>query len=331
VDGVAQVSCGFCAQAFSVDGKANDKKNPMTKPAVMIGVGEVLWDLLPSGRVLGGAPANFAYMTNVLGDQGIVASRVGRDELGREASKVMQQLGLTVNYLQQDSEHETGAAVVTIGSDGQPTFLIKEPAAWDFLEWSPDLEELSARADVICFGSLAQRSTESASTIERFLKNAPKTCLRICDVNLRQSFYSKAVLHRSSQHSDIVKLNGEELVRVASLLGLGNGGERAIATRLLDEFDLRLVCITRGDRGSVLISPREIVEHKGFRVKVEDAVGAGDAFTACLAHHYWRGCSLEETSEAANRFASWVATQRGATPPISSMQLQNILTGAALR
>jgi len=302
----------------------------MNRPAVMIGVGEVLWDLLPTGRVLGGAPANFAYMTNVLGDQGIVASRVGRDELGREACKVMQQLGLTIDYLQQDDSRATGTAVVSIGPAGQPTFLIKELVAWDFLQWSPDWEELSARADVVCFGSLAQRSPVSAFTIERFLKNVRKSGLRICDVNLRQSFYSCEVLRRSFQHADIVKLNGEELIRVASLLGLGNGGEQALAKRLLAEFDLRLVCITRADRGSVLVSPSETVEHAGFRVKVEDAVGAGDAFTACLAHHYSRGCSLKETSEAANRFAAWVATQRGATPPIAPEQLQNILTGAAL-
>ncbi len=302
----------------------------MNGPAVMIGVGEVLWDLLPTGRVLGGAPANFAYMTNVLGDHGIVASRVGRDELGREACIVMQRLGLSIDHVQQDEARPTGTAVVSIGPGGQPTFLIKELVAWDFLQSSPEWEELSARADVVCFGSLAQRSPISASAIERFLKNVPKAGLRICDVNLRQSFYSHEILRRSFQHADIVKLNEEELLRVASLLGLGNGGDRALAKRLLDEFSLRLVCITRADRGSVLVSQAETVEHAGFRVKVEDAVGAGDAFTACLAHHYWRGCSLKETSEAANRFASWVATQRGATPPITPGQLQNILAGLAL-
>ena len=302
----------------------------MNKPAVMIGVGEVLWDILPTGRVLGGAPANFAYMTNVLGDQGIVASRVGSDDLGREACTVMQQLGLTIDYVQQDEGNATGTAVVSIGPGGQPTFLIKELVAWDSLQWSPDWEELSARADVVCFGSLAQRSPMSASTIERFLKNVPKTGLRICDANLRQSYYSNEVLRRSFQHADIVKLNEEELGRVASLLALGNGGEQVLAKRLLAEFDLRLVCITRADRGSVLVSHAETVEHAGFRVKVEDAVGAGDAFTACLAHHYWRGRSMKETSEAANRFAAWVATQRGATPPISPDQLQNILAGFVL-
>jgi fructokinase len=303
----------------------------MTKPALMVGLGEILWDMLPSGKVMGGAPANFAYMTSVLGDQGIVASRVGNDDLGREACKVMQQLGLATEYLQQDEQRETGTAVVSLDPSGQPTFLIKEFVAWDFLEWSPDWQNLSARADVICFGTLAQRSPISALTIERFLRNAPETALRICDVNLRQSFYNQEVLRRSFQHADILKLNQQELRQVASLLRLGNGGEDAIATRLLSECSLRLVCVTRGDCGSLLVSEAETVEHPGFRVKVADAVGAGDAFTACLAHHYLRERPLEEISEAANRFASWVATQRGATPPITPAQLHNILAGVALR
>src|SRR5213595_2931605 len=123
----------------------------MTKPALMIGVGEVLWDLLPSGKVLGGAPANFAYMASVLGDQGIVASRVGEDELGREACRVMQELGLTTSYLQHDERHETGTATVSIDAAGQPNFTIKNAVAWDFLEWSSQWEDLAARADVVCF------------------------------------------------------------------------------------------------------------------------------------------------------------------------------------
>jgi len=285
---------------------------------------------LPSGKVLGGAPANFAYMTNVLGDQGIVASRVGNDELGREACEVIQRLGLNTSYLQQDNEHPTGTAAVSIDAAGQPNFMIQEPVAWDFLQWTTDWEELSARADVICFGSLAQRSLSSADTIDRFLRNASAKTLRICDVNLRQSFYNEDVLRKSFQYADIVKLNDQELIQVSFLFHLGGGTAEVIARRLLQNCDLKLVCITRADRGSLLVSREQTVEHRGFQVKVADAVGAGDAFTACLAHHYVRGSPLPQISEAANRFASWVATQRGATPPIASSQLQEILNGAAL-
>jgi fructokinase len=302
----------------------------MTKLAVMIGLGEVLWDLLPSGKVLGGAPANFAYMSSVLGNEGVVASRVGDDEPGREACRVMEYLGLSASYVQHDDQHETGTAAVLIDARGQPTFNLKERVAWDFLQWTPAWEELSARADAICFGTLAQRAPDSAATIDYFLRNAPEKALRICDVNLRQSFYSKAVLRKSFQHAHLVKLNEQELLQASFLLELGIGSEQALAQRLLHECGLRLVCITRGARGSLLVSEDEMVEHKGFRVKVADAVGAGDAFTACLVHHYLRGHSLEDISEAANRFAAWVATQIGATPLIPRTQLQNILSGVAL-
>ena len=301
----------------------------MIRPALMIGLGEVLWDILPTGRVLGGAPANFAYMTNVLGDQGIVASSVGNDELGREACQLLQELSLNTAYLQRDDLHETGIATVTIDGTGQPNFTIKESVAWDFLEWTADWGELSARADVICFGTLAQRSLTSADTIDRFLRNASAKTLRICDVNLRQSFYNEEVLRKSFQYADIVKLNEHELTQVSLLFHLGAGTAEVIARRLLQNCDLKLVCITRADRGSLLVSREQAVEHGGFQVKVADAVGAGDAFTACLAHHYVRGNPLQRISEAANRFASWVATQRGATPPITSSQLQEILNGGA--
>jgi fructokinase len=303
----------------------------MTKPALMVGLGEVLWDLLPSGKVLGGAPANFAYMANVLGDQGIVASRVGNDAWGHEALRVMRELGLSTAYVQLDEEHETGTAVVSIDGVGQPNFTITESVSWDFLQWSADWEELAARADVVCFGSLAQRSRISAMTIECFLRTASRNALRICDVNLRQSFYNNEVLRKSFQHADIVKLNDEELPLVTSLLELGSGEEANLAKRLLDTCNLRLVCITRGARGSLLVSREQTVEHPGFQVKVADAVGAGDAFTACLAHHYVRGHALAEISESANRFAAWVATQTGATPPITSSELRQILNGAALQ
>ena len=291
----------------------------------MVGLGEVLWDLLPSGRVLGGAPANFAYMATVLGDQGVVASRVGDDELGREACAVMDTLGVNTSYIQYDKRSETGTAGVMLDLAGQPKFEIKRPVAWDFLQWTPAWEELSSRADVVCFGSLAQRSPTSADAIERFLRNSPKSALIICDANLREPFYNVDCLRRSFVHADVLKLNDQELNRIASLLGMSGGDERELANRLFHEFDLELISITRGARGSLLISESEMVEHTGISVEVADAIGAGDAFTACVAHYYLQSCRLEEISESANRFAAWVATQVGATPLISQAQLSEIL------
>jgi len=219
---------------------------------------------------------------------------------------------------------------VSIDTAGQPTFTIKESVAWDFLDWSTQWEELSARADVVCFGSLAQRSEKSALTIEQFLKHTPRNTLRIFDVNLREAFYNQGVLQRSFQHADIVKLNDHELLRVSDLFNLGVGTHETLAQRLLRLCDVRLVCITCGSRGSLLVTQNETVKHSGFQVTVADAIGAGDAFTACLAHQYLRGRSLQEISESANRFASWVATQTGATPHISTDKLQSIMNGAAL-
>lgn len=297
----------------------------MTQSLLMVGLGELLWDLLPSGRVLGGAPANFAYMANTLGDRGVVASRVGKDTLGGEACEVLKRLGLTTSYVQQDEAHETGKAGVSLDLKGIPTFTIQEIVAWDFLEQSPSWKELAETADVVCFGTLAQRSIASAATIHQFLNNTRATALRIFDVNLRQSFFSVEVLERSFHHANIAKLTSEELFRVSSLFAWNGANEVALAKRILQQFALRLVCITRGAQGSLLISETEVIEHRGFSVEPVDTVGAGDAFTACLAHHYLRGYALTEVSEAANRLAAWVTTQAGATPKMAPALVQQIL------
>jgi fructokinase len=301
----------------------------MKRAALIVGLGEVLWDLLPSGKVLGGAPANFAYMAHLLGDRGVVASRVGDDALGQEACAVMASLGLSTQYIQQDCQHETGFAEVAIDDVGQPMFTIKESVSWDFLEWTQAWEGLARKADVICFGSLAQRSAISATTVGRFLRASRPEALRIFDVNLRQKYYSNDILERSLQYADVLKLTDHELIHLTSSLGFKASGEEESARQLLQECDLKLVCVTRGSRGSLLVSYEETVEHPGIAVKVVDSVGAGDAFTACLAHHLVRGRSLEEISEFANRLASWVATQVGATPSVDRMGVQSIIGGTA--
>jgi fructokinase len=296
-----------------------------TQPALMVGLGEILWDLLPSGKQLGGAPANFAYMANVLGDEGIVASRTGNDDLGYEARETMETLGLNPSFIQSDNEHSTGVVKVLIDSAGQPEFTIASDVAWDHLEWTDDWESLGARANAICFGTLAQRSEVSRVTVHRFLQASRENSLKIYDVNLRESFYSKDIIVDSLKLSNIAKLNADELPRVCGLLNIPGQTEREMSQRLLSHFGLKLVCITRGETGSLLVSPDQAVEHHGFKVKVADAVGAGDAFTACLAHHYMRGRSLHEISELANGFASWVATQTGATPTVPARGLQRVL------
>jgi fructokinase len=294
---------------------------------ILVGLGELLWDLLPSGKQLGGAPANFAYITNLLGDTGIPASRVGRDSLADEALQRLAQLRLSAASVQQDPIHPTGTVKVEIDNSGQPRFDISEPVAWDFLEWTPAWQQLAREADAVCFGSLAQRSLQSRSTIRSFLHAARPEAIRIFDVNLRQNFYTAQVLAESMKLATIVKLNHEELPKIMRLFGLEHRGEEGSARRLLSLHHLKLVCVTRGTGGSLLMSPDECSEHPGFRVQVADTVGAGDAFTAALAHGYLRGTSLVQINETANRVGAWVASQSGATPAVKAGGLAQTLAG----
>ena len=279
----------------------------------IVGLGELLWDLLPAGKQLGGAPANFAYITNLLGNKGVPASRVGNDSLGDAALQRLTQLGVSAQFVQRDALHPTGSVKVEIDR-GQPRFEILQPVAWDFLDWSEPWQQLATEADAVCFGSLAQRSAQSQSTIRSFLTATQPRAVRVFDVNLRQNFYSRQVLADSMKLATIVKLNHEELPKIMHLFELENRGEKESAQRLLSLHDLNLVCITRGDGGSLLISARECSQHAGIKVKVADTVGAGDAFTAAMVHGYLRGSSLAQINEIANRVGAWVASQSGAMP-----------------
>jgi fructokinase len=295
----------------------------------IVGLGELLWDLLPSGKQLGGAPANFAYIANLLGDTGIPASRLGRDSLGDEALKKLAQLGLSNDFVQQDPSHPTGTVKVEIDASGQPRFDISELVAWDFLEWTSSWQQLANEADAVCFGSLAQRSAPSRSTIRSFLQATRPEAVRIFDVNLRQNFYSAQILAESMKLATIVKLNHEELPRIMHLLEHESRAEKDSARRLLSSHDLQWVCVTRGSRGSLLISLDECSEHPGIKVKVADTVGAGDAFTAALVHGYLRGSSLTQINETANRVGAWVASQPGATPTVKPGSLTQALAEIA--
>ena len=280
----------------------------------VVGLGELLWDLFPAGRKLGGAPANFAYISDLLGAQGIVASRVGKDELGREATDRVKALSVLTREVQVDAEHPTGMVKVSLDAAGQAKFEITESVAWDYLEWTPEWKQLAMNCAAVCFGSLAQRSPQSRNTIQSFVREAKPSALCVFDVNLRQHFYCKETLQSSVELAHIVKLNHEELPVVTGLLGFEGGNEKQSAGWLQREFDLQLVCVTRGSHGSLMQSTGETYEYPGFRVKIVDTVGAGDAFTAAMTQHFLRGSSLAQMSEAANRVGAWVASQAGGTP-----------------
>ena len=291
---------------------------------IIVGVGELLWDLLPSGKQLGGAPANFAYITNLLGDIGIPASRVGGDSLGDEALHRLAQLGLSADCIQRDPTHPTGTVQIEVDAAGQPRFEISESVAWDFLDWTPQWQGLAQQADVVCFGSLAQRSERSRGTIRKFVLASGPNAVRVFDVNLRQNFFAAEILAESMRLATIVKLNDEELPRIMRLLELQHHGDEDSARHLLSLHNLRLICVTRGNGGSLLVTDDESSAHPGFRVKVSDTVGAGDAFTAALVHGYLRGASLAQLNETANRAGAWVASQSGATPTLKASLAQTL-------
>lgn len=280
----------------------------------VIGLGEVLWDLLPQGASLGGAPANFAYITTLMGDQGIVASRVGEDARGLDALRRMEELGLDIDHVQTDRKHSTGVVNVQLDGNGKPRFEIAQPVAWDFLEWNRNWQQLAGKADAVCFGSLAQRSEQSRATIRRFLDAAPDASVKVFDVNLRQTYYSPEVLAESMRLADVVKLNDEELPTIMRLMELPHKDDLSSAKHLIREFELEVVCITRGDKGSLLVRAKDQSEHPGFRVRVADTVGSGDAFTAGLVHEYLHGASLNLMNEVANLVGAWVASEVGAMP-----------------
>jgi fructokinase len=295
-------------------------------PLLIVGLGEILWDLFPEGKKLGGAPANFAYHARALGDEGVPASRVGMDPLGQEILRSLAEQGLPADHIQSDPSRPTGTVEVRLDAKGVPTFTITSEVAWDYLEWGEELQALAAKADAVCFGSLAQRSPRSRQTIRAFLAAARREALRVFDVNLRQSWYSAEVLGESLTASSILKLNDAELPVVLRTLGLSEPEEPEQGCRLLlDEFHLDLVCLTLGENGCLLVEKSEARRQPGVRVTVADTVGSGDAFTAALCHHRLRGASLERIGRAANRYGAWVASQVGAMPRVTAEILQAVL------
>ena len=281
----------------------------------IVGLGEILWDMLPNGKQLGGAPSNFAYISTLLGNEGIVASRIGNDVLGSEAVQRLARLGVATDSIQADPVRPTGSVRVEVDQAGQPRFEIAEGVAWDFLEWTPAWQHLAAQSDAICFGSLAQRAPASRATIRQFLGAANKDAVvRIFDVNLRQAFYSKEIIEQSIKLADIVKLNHEELPRIMEMFGLQHRDEIASAGQLVKLHALKLICVTRGCRGSLLMNHQTLDEHPGYRIQIGDAIGAGDAFTAALVYEYLQGVPIARMNETANRMGAWVASQVGAMP-----------------
>jgi fructokinase len=299
----------------------------MNSTPTVVGLGEILWDFLPSGRQLGGAPANFAYCSHLLGTRAVVASRIGSDELGAEVRARLAEAGIRDEFVQSDAKNPTGTVIVKLDEVGQPSFEITEGAAWDVMEWTPQWQSLARSADAICFGSLAQRSEQSRRTILNFLDATRPEALRVFDVNLRQKFYSSEIIESSLQRANVVKLNIEEVTILKALLGLSGSllDETSFCRLVISRFDLKLVCVTHGANGSLLSGPFQVHRHPGFRVMVKDSVGSGDAFTAGLVHGFLAGKTPAEMNDLANRMGAWVASCAGAMPMVPKDGLEQTL------
>ena len=284
----------------------------MNKPLV-IGMGEALWDVLPEGRKIGGAPANFAFHAGQAGMDARVVSAVGRDALGDETLLTLQQKGLNTDAVAR-VDFPTGVVQVTLSEGGIPQYDICEGVAWDNIPFTPALDELARNAQAVCWGSLAQRSEVSRNCSYRFLDAMPSEQgrLKVFDINLRQHFYSIDVIEASCQRANVLKINEEELVIVSELLRLGTPQVEQQCRLLMERFSLDMLVLTCGSNGSYIFTPVETSFRVTPLVQVADTVGAGDSFTATLVADLLKGASVGVAHEHAVQLAAYVCTQQGA-------------------
>jgi len=281
-------------------------------PPVVVGIGEVLWDVYPGGAHLGGAPANFACHAAALGAEAWIVSAVGEDDLGRRAIEQLRARGAIVEHVGRDRAHGTGRVNVSLDAEKRPTFDIAADVAWDYIPWSDGLQTLAERCDAVCFGTLGQRSDASRETIGRFLHATRPSALRMFDVNLRQHYHSRALLEHSLELASAVKLNEDELPVVAALCGIRPHAAPATLKALARQYGLRLVALTRGPDGAILVSGDQESVAPAPAVDVVDTVGAGDAFTAALVCDWLRGLPLADVNRRANERAALVCSVPGA-------------------
>lgn len=285
---------------------------------VVVGMGEALWDVLPEGKKIGGAPANFAYHVSQFGLTSCVVSAVGPDALGKEIQENLTSKGL--NHLIAEVPYPTGTVQVEIDQAGVPQYEIKENVAWDNIPYTSQLEALAKRTQAVSFGSLAQRNVVSRETINRFLDAMPQTedSLVVFDVNLRQGFYNKEILCNSMKRCNILKINDEELVTVSRMFGSPGIDLQDKCWILMGKYNLKMLILTCGINGSYVFTPGNVSFQPTPKVDVADTVGAGDSFTAAFIASILKGKSVVEAHSIAVRTSAFVCTKDGAMPVLSS-------------
>ena len=291
---------------------------------IIVGMGEALWDCLPEGKKIGGAPANFAYHVSQFGFNSRVVSAVGNDPLGDEILQVLAEK--KVNAQIDRVDYPTGTVQVTLDQVGVPQYEIKEGVAWDNIPFTPALRDLALRTRAVCFGSLAQRSAVSRATINRFLDTMPDTGseLKIFDINLRQNFYTQEVLCDSMRRCNVMKINDEELVTISRIFGYPGIDLQDKCWILLAKYNLKMLILTCGTNGSYVFTPGLISFQETPKVKVADTVGAGDSVTASFTAAILKGLSIPEAHKLAVEVSAFVCTQSGAMPTLPQTLLDRM-------
>lgn len=280
----------------------------------IVGIGEALWDCLPEGRKIGGAPANFAYHAGQFGFRSLAVSAIGDDQLGREIKEKFDQRGLA--YRLETVDFPTGTVQVTLNGNGIPCYEIMENVAWDNIPYSSDLEDVAKNCKAVCFGSLAQRSSVSRDTINRFLDAMPESedTYKIFDINLRQHFYSKETIVNSLNKCNVLKINDEELVIISEMFAFENMTPEESCRKILSDYGLRMLILTCGTEGSYVFTPEEMSFQETPKVEVADTVGAGDSFTGSFVASILKGRTIREAHKRAVEVSAFVCTQNGAMP-----------------
>lgn len=281
----------------------------------VVGIGEVLWDIFPDGKVLGGAPGNFAIHANSLGLEGIIISAIGKDLLGENIKEIYKQRSLK-SYL-TEVHYPTGTVNITLDSNGKASYEFTLNSAWDYLELSKEQLEIAKECRAVCFGTLCQRSQISKKSIYNFLEQTSDKCIKVFDINIRKDYFSYETIKRSLEYATILKLNDEELPILQNMLSLPDNENESLKT-LKKRYNLDIIILTKGNNGSRLFkSESEDSIVKPNKVEILDTVGAGDSFTAAVVAGLIKGKSLNDINIMANKVASYVCTQKGATPALN--------------
>ncbi len=289
----------------------------------ILGIGEILWDLLPDGPQLGGAPFNFTFHCHQLGHDAVMVSRIGVDPRGQDIRAAVRRLGLTDDLIQDDPDHATGTVAVQVDERGQPTYTITPDVAYDFLAWNERLDGIAPHVRALCFGTLIQRHAIARATIRRLVR-AASNALVVYDVNLRQHYFDREIVETSLRACRWAKLNEEEIVSLRDLLELAGKNDSALLSHLRRDYKVELVCLTRGANGCLIQTDDEEIVVPGLPVRVVDTIGAGDAFTAGLLCAVLEGLELGEAAAFANRLAARVASAAGGTPVLDGAELERL-------